>query len=442
MEWIANYFLGVKSIVYFTDWHIPVNHLLLGVLGVAVLVSLLYRIRQRQWLVRSDLFVVIAILFTIMFIRAPWGYGPGGWINDRIHLYILLMLAASIVPDIGRDLGKEFRYGLTAALVAVTLLHFGRTAYDHARLSPEMAEEVSGVKLIEPHTTFTARSPNWRKSDSLGQVEYVAPFLHTVAFYGLYADDVAHLHNYEANYYYFPVNKFNTNQYVARPDYVVAWAYPAAEKFADLTPNYDLIHETKNLKLFRRKRAEAPDLSLWDKTSDNRLIIRFDMQPDNAETAEGYHAIGRNTEYTSGKFGWVTQSPGPPDPLAGLVHKDGPGSKGIAAYARDCVWDTHDAAFKLDLPNGRYRVTNYFCSAEGAEHQVNLLANGKRVIKKLIVPAGDEVVEHFYTVNVTTGVLTQVIYRPKKRVPSKEKHNHWVWSGFTVEQLLEAEAEQ
>ena len=438
MEWIAEYFWGVKSIVYFTDWHIPVNQVLLGVLGAATLVSLLYRIRRRQWLLRSDLFLPIAILFTIMFIRAPWSYGPGGWINDRIHLYILLVLAAWIVPD----MGKVFRYGFTAALVAITLLHFGRTAYDHAHLSPEMAEEVSGVKLIEPHTTFTARSPNWSKSDSLGPVKYVAPFLHTVAFYGLYADDVGHLNNYEANYYYFPVNKFNTSVYPGREDYVVAWAYPADEKFADLTPNYDLIHETKNLKLFRRKRNENLDLSVWDETADNRLIIRFDMQPDNAETAEGYHAIGRNIEYISGKFGWVTQSPGPSDPLAGIIHNDGQGSKGIVPHARDCVWDTHDAAFKLALPNGKYRVINYFCSAENAAHQVNLLANGKRVIEKLLVPAGEEIIEHSYTMDVTTGALTQVIYRPKKRVSPKGKHNHWVWSGFTVEQLPATEAEQ
>ena len=29
MEWIKDYFWGVKSIVYFTDWHIRVNHVLL-----------------------------------------------------------------------------------------------------------------------------------------------------------------------------------------------------------------------------------------------------------------------------------------------------------------------------------------------------------------------------------------------------------------------------
>ena len=106
------------------------------------------------------------------------------------------------------------------------------------------------------------------------------------------------------------------------------------------------------------------------------------------------------------------------------------------------MWDTDDAAFKLDLPNGTYRVTNYFNSAEGAAHEVNLLANGKRVIKKLIVPAGNETNEQSYTVTLDEGYLTQVIYTSKKRVAPVGKHNHWVWSGFTVEQLPAKENEK
>ena len=79
-------------------------------------------------------------------------------------------------------------------------------------------------------------------------------------------------------------------------------------------------------------------------------------------------------------------------------------------------------------------MTNIFCSAEDRGHQVNLLANGKRVIKKLIVPSGNEIVEHTYEIAVTDGHLTQVIYRPNQRVPKAGMHSHWVWNGFTVEQ--------
>ena len=50
IDFISYYFGGVKSIVYFSDWHIPVHHVLLGILGVAIIVSLIYRIPRRQWL--------------------------------------------------------------------------------------------------------------------------------------------------------------------------------------------------------------------------------------------------------------------------------------------------------------------------------------------------------------------------------------------------------
>ena len=418
----------IKTPFDFTDGHFNDYHVLLWILGTAIVASVIHRIHQRQWFQATDSFLLIAILFTIMFIKAPWGFGYGGWINDRIHLYIPLMLAAWLVPD----MRKFLRYGFTGVLVAICLIHLGRSTYDHARLNREIAELTSGVKLIEPHTTFAIRSPDWNKSEALGRVEYVTPFAHSMAFYGLYADDIGHLANYEANYNYFPINKFNTESYNGKEDYIIAWAYPAQEKFGDLTPNYDLIYETQNLKLFRRKRAEEPDLSVWSRTPDERLIIHFDMQPNGGATADGHHAIEVNTAYISGKFGWVTQSP----------HNARQGGKGIAPRARDSVWDIDDAAFKLDLPNGTYRVTNYFNSAEGAVHEVNLLANGKRVIKKLIVPAGNETIERSYTVIVTEGHLTQVIYTPKKRVLLEGKHNHWVWSGFTVEQLPAKENEK
>ena len=83
--------------------------------------------------------------------------------------------------------------------------------------------------------------------------------------------------------------------------------------------------------------------------------------------------------------------------LAGLhvrPTKQHQGNKKIGLQARDLVWDTDDAA----------------------AHEVNLPANGKQVIKKLIVAAGSEIVERTYTVMLTKEHLTQVIYTTKRRV--------------------------
>ena len=481
MEWIKDYFWGVKSIVYFTDWHLSVNSFLLVILGIAIVISIAYRIVRKQWIKQTDVFLLIAFLFTYMFIKAPWGYGPGGWINDRIHIYILLMLAPwLIIPGVEKstDLGKDpsqqgqpfwsisnihifIRYAITTCLVIFTLLHFGRTALDHGRISTEIAELVSGAKMIEPHTTYSHRSGGWHKSEfefehydygekmmrTENAIKYVTPFVHSTAFYGVYADDVVHMANYEANYNYFPINRNNKESvglgYI-RADYVVAWYYPETEMFADLTPNYDIIYETERLKLFKRKTQET-QLNLWDRAENGNLIIRFDMQPDSAEVEKNYYIVGPKTMYVSGRYGWDTEW-NPSDPLHKENWRISPrsafnGSVEQTPLTRDAVFGKEDAAFRIDLPNGTYRVTNFFQTPEDATHEVNMLANGKPIIKKLIVPPHNELIEKVATVEVENGYLALVIYTPKKRIQTHKKHTHWIWNGCIVEQIEAAEEE-
>ncbi len=434
-EWVWEYFWGVKSIVYFTDWHVKANYFLLAVLGIAAIISIGYRIQRKEWVKPTDAFLLIAILFTYMFVRAPWSYGPGGWINDRIHIYVLLLLAAWLISD----MSKLPRYAIAACLIFFSLLHFGRTAYDHARIAPEIAELVSGTHLIEPHTTYQIRSEEngWHKSEALGRVEYVTPFVHHMALYGVYADDVAHLSNYEAEFNYFPVNRNAENApenyldlwyHKAPVDYVIAWYPPDTPEFRAYTADHEIIHQTKHLQLYRKKRAPGPTLELWDKTETGSLIIRFDMQPSGGKTASDYHAIGPNTEYVSGKFGWHTRAP----------YEAYENNNGKSALAQDGVWHQRDAAFKLDLPNGNYRVTNTFCAATDRTHTLSLLANGEPILEDFIVE-DNKVLEHSYTIEVTEGYLTQVIFTPKDRVRPEgdwEKKNHfWIWNGCTVEQI-------
>ena len=434
MEWVWEYFWGVKSIVYFTDWHVTANYFLLAVLGIAVIISIGYRIHRKEWIKRTDAFLLIAFLLTYMFVRAPWSYGPGGWINDRIHLYILPMFAAALIPN----MNKILRYAVVAGLVLFSFLHFGITAYDHARIAPEIAELVSGTHLIEPHSTYQMRSEDWHKSEALGRVKYVTPFVHHMALYGVYAEDVAHLANYEAEFNYFPVNRNDENApddyldlwyHKASADYIVAWYPPDTPEFWAYTADYEIIHETKHLQLYRKKRADGPILELWDKTEAGNLIIRFDMQPNGSATALDHHAIGPDTEYESGKFGWNTRSPHE----GYRVYRRG------TALAQDGVWGQRDAAFKIDLPNGTYRVTNTFQAREDATHAINLLANGTQALKDFTISDDDGVLQHTYTVEATDGYLTQVIFSPKDRVRLEDdwnnKNHFWIWNGCTVEQI-------
>ena len=100
---------------------------------------------------------------------------------------------------------------------------------------------------------------------------------------------------------------------------------------------------------------------------------------------------------------------------------------GIPEPYRDGVWGEEDGVFRVALPNGIYKVTCYFGSNESEAHKINIIANGKKVINNLEVPAGNETVNKSYTVTVTDKRLTQVIYT------GRGYNKRWMWSGCAIE---------
>jgi len=150
--------------------------------------------------------------------------------------------------------------------------------------------------------------------------------------------------------------------------------------------------------------------------------------------------------YISGKYGWDTEW-NPRDQLNTTNWRISPRAafigppEGSTSLTRDAIYGTEDAGFRIDLPNGTYKITNYFQTPEDATHEVNMLANGKPIIKQLIVPPLNELVEKVATVEVENGYLVLVIYTPKKRYQTNKRHIHWVWNGCIVEQIEAAEEE-
>ena len=154
------------------------------------------------------------------------------------------------------------------------------------------------------------------------------------------------------------------------------------------------------------------------------MSIKFDLQGSDSEPADGCQLVTKEHRYTRGGFGWVTQPP----------HTEFPGEEEIDSLHRDCISSTQDGVFRLNLPNGDYRITSYFCSVDSGKHKVYLIANNQKVIKKLIVPSDKTVIKRVYVVKVTDRELTQVIYTSKERVQrNPSTHNHWIWNGFMVE---------
>lgn len=154
LAFISDYFWGVRSLVYFTNWHVKVHYGLLCLFGTAIIISFFFRVHKRQWIQQTDAFLVITLFLTFIFIKSPWG----NWLIDRIHLYIPLMLAPWFIPY----LGKTLRFGFTTALIVICLVHLGRSTYDIALLNREIHELTSGTDFMDPHTTYSIRSPDWK----------------------------------------------------------------------------------------------------------------------------------------------------------------------------------------------------------------------------------------------------------------------------------------
>ena len=73
-------------------------------------------------------------------------------------------------------------------------------------------------------------------------------------------------------------------------------------------------------------------------------------------------------------------------------------------------------------------------------HTLNLLANETQILKDFTLSDADDVLQHTYTVEITEGYLTQVIFTPKDRVRHEDewgrRDHFWIWNGSTIEQVF------
>ena len=72
-----------------------------------------------------------------------------------------------------------------------------------------------------------------------------------------------------------------------------------------------------------------------------------------------------------------------------------------------------------------------------AEHEINMLVNGKPFLSKLNIPIGNNRIDKKTTVEVTDGSIVLVIYTSKIRIKKSTRHNHWIWNGCIIEKIDE-----
>ena len=149
-EWLTDYFLGMKSLVAFRDDHVLIGQVLLAFFTIAIALTVIDRIRasfqfrkseewketgERLWtrvVTQMDGFLTMAVLITAMFFIAPWSGYSGGWINDRFHLYIFLIL----IPFFAVNLHRHINYAVAGIIIALSLWHLGYNVHTYALLKP------------------------------------------------------------------------------------------------------------------------------------------------------------------------------------------------------------------------------------------------------------------------------------------------------------------
>ena len=250
--WI--YLLNTKSLVYFTPHHLIITRLMLVMLGALFIITLYNRVRQRKISSKKNQFLLIFLAFTAIYFIMPSSMMSGGWINDRITLFVFPLL----LPFLQQNFHRYARRFLIMVMVFFALAHLALSCYYYYPLDKMMKEFTSATKLIKKNKSvlglFDDRSPGVKKLPSFTHDEFVEPFTQITSYYCL-SNGGVDLVNYEAKYNYFPVNWKDERPRII--DYIVTWRLGKKQPAEyNLQRNYEFIHSTKNMKLYQHKSSE------------------------------------------------------------------------------------------------------------------------------------------------------------------------------------------
>ncbi|MDA1191659.1 MAG: hypothetical protein O3A46_08260 [Candidatus Poribacteria bacterium] len=251
--------LHLKSLVYFNDSYADISHLTIPLLLGGFGWTVVQRIRQRAVKPRDGFLVLTAVL-TVAYFALPERYGSPAWINERVLLFAIPMLVAWFEPFPTQGVvWKRVRVGLGAWIIVLSMWHLGYTLRDFGRLSGDMEEFASGAHLIEPNSTVSMFQHDncSMKAKRHGVLKYASPFFHDSTLY-CFGNGSVYVGNYEPKYDYFPIHYregYWKWEYPSAPiDYWIAWNLPEDDaEVAKLGDDYEVVHRTEQLRLFKRK---------------------------------------------------------------------------------------------------------------------------------------------------------------------------------------------
>lgn len=414
-EYLIHYASNNLSLVSFTDSHLPVVSALWAVLCAAIVVNLGTRLIRRQYLSERDAVLASVALLAALYFSEPWAGLGSQWINERI-LLVAMVLAFLWFERLPRVF--ELIFGAVFAVIAVWQLLL--LTDDHSRLQPELEELAMAADLVQPHSTLgyqTKGSYFYKLSDN---TKYVSPMDHMAEYYALHKD-VAFIGNYEANWAHFLVDWKNHPGPDFEPDYLLQ-SHFGPDEFDQAT--YDVIFRTPRVQLLHRK-PSPPRLDAWAHLPDGRISLSLTFGTQDRELAGGRFEVSPQGLYANGGFGW-----------AGAVR--------VFENGRDVTPDnpqtasvrsSDDAAFRVALPNGRYRVTLHFPADSAGSRQVNIMANDQVILADKVLDSADAAWEFSYEIIVSGQRLDQVFYTTWKKGNDLTRLPYWSLSGLEITSL-------
>lgn len=188
-DWLINYFFSMKSLVSFRDEHMLIGQILLLVFGFLLVISVINRVRnfqeeftstdQKHWthfFSYTDGFLMLSVIVSFMFFISPWSGYSGGWINDRFHIYIFLI----VLPFLNINIFRRIKYAVLGVIIGLSFWHLGYNVHTYTMLNQDINEALSLDGMDERHTVLSSLPGEWNgHSDSLGfETKYVEPFGH------------------------------------------------------------------------------------------------------------------------------------------------------------------------------------------------------------------------------------------------------------------------
>lgn len=236
------YFLNLDVLITFSEAQLRFSKGLAVVFGLLAILTLWrehFRApRERRGPLRQeDVFLLLAILFSVVYFVSPEGMAGGSMLKNRLSLYPWLLLIPWLSPRLGRTAQG---IGLAAlALLAVLNLGFQLRWYD--RLDGEMRRFLSGLEPVQPHSRILPLL-----FEHFGPASRVAIYNHAIG-YAAIEKGLVDWGNYEATVDFFPVYfradappppiwlietepaQLQVKPWRRRTDYIYTWGLPPGQ---------------------------------------------------------------------------------------------------------------------------------------------------------------------------------------------------------------------